>query len=74
MYLIPLDNDVIYYNATAVDASALSSVFLVAIAYHPTYNSLLYLIYTCSLCILKPFKIMVRDAAAKEFRQNATIS
>lgn len=45
MYLIPLENDIVYYNATTFDASSLAVIVLLAVAYHPSYNNLLYLLY-----------------------------
>lgn len=70
MYLIPLDNDVVYYNATTFDASALATIVLLAVAYHPTYNNLLYLLYGCTSFALPGstygnINIMVRDMSAK---------
>ena len=79
MYLIPLDNDAVYYNATALDVSSLATIFLLAVAYHPAYNNLLYLLYGCT-SFASPgstygnINIMVRDMADKEFLQNSTIS
>lgn len=70
MYLIPLDNDAIYYNFTYFDASSLATIVLLAVAYHPSYNNLLYLLYGCTSLAAygKTYgniNIMVRDMAAK---------
>lgn len=79
MYLIPLDNDTVYYNATALDVSSLATIFLLAIAYHPTYSNLLYLLYGCT-SLASPgspygnINVMVRNMATKEFLQNKTIT
>lgn len=70
MYLIPLENDIVYYNDTTFDASSLAAIVLLAVAYHPTYNNLLYLLYGCTSFALPGstygnINIMIRDMAAK---------
>lgn len=79
MYLIPLDNDVVYYNATAIDTTSLATIFVLSIAYHPTYNNLLYLLYGCT-SLASPgstygnINIMLRDMTTRQFLQNSTIT
>lgn len=78
MYLIPLDNDSVYYNATTFDASSLASIVLLAIVYHPSYNNLLYLLYGCTSLASNGntygnINIMVRNMATSSFLQNSTI-
>ena len=79
MYLIPLENDAVYYNATVFDASSLATIVLLAVAYHPTYNNLLYLLYGGTSFALPGnaygnINIMIRDMSTSEFLQNSTIS
>ena len=79
MYLIPLDNDAVYYNATAIDTTGLATIVLLAIAYHPTYSNLLYLLYGCT-SLATPgstygnINVMIRNMATKVFLQNKTIT
>lgn len=70
MYLIPLDNDAVYYNSTTFDASSLATIFLLAIAYHPSYSNLLYLLYGCTSLALPGstygnINIMVKDMVTR---------
>lgn len=77
MHLIPLD-ETIYFNATMVDYSFLTTIVLLSFAYHPSYSNILYLFYGSTLSPppgkTYSFYLLIRDSNTGSFLQNATIT
>lgn len=77
MHLIPLE-ETIYYNATMVDLTFLSTIFLLSFVYHPSYSNILYLLYGSTSSpptgTTYSFQLLIHDSNTGSFLQNATIN